>query len=59
MVAKGEGVGGWSGSLGLAVANCYLWNGWTMGSYCMAQGTMVSILGQTIIEKNIAKRMYI
>ena len=34
---KGEGVG-WMGSLGLVAANCYIWSGWAMVSYCTAQG---------------------
>ena len=33
---EGEGVG-WIGSFGLVDANCYIWNGWAMGSYCIAQ----------------------
>ena len=26
--------------MGLVGANCNIWNGWTMGSYCTAQGTV-------------------
>ena len=36
---RGEGVE-WIGSLGLVDANCYIWNGWAMGSYCTAHGTV-------------------
>ena len=36
---RGEGVGQ-TGSLGLVDANCYIWNGWAMESYCIAQGTV-------------------
>ena len=25
---------------GLKDTNCYIWNGWAMGSYCTAQGTV-------------------
>ena len=34
-----EGVG-WIGSLGLVDENCDIWNGWAMGSCCIAQGTI-------------------
>ena len=30
----------WVGHLGLGDANCYIWNGWAMGPYCTAQGTV-------------------
>ena len=41
VVAKGEGKeGGWTKSLGLIDANCYIKNGWTMWSCCIPQGTM-------------------
>ena len=40
MVARGERGRGWDGSLGLLDANCNNGNGWAMGSYCTAQGTM-------------------
>ena len=36
---EGEGVG-WTGSLRLVDANCNIWNGWAMGSYCTAQETV-------------------
>ena len=39
MVASGKGVG-WTSSLGLVDANCYIWNRWTMGSYCIAGRTV-------------------
>ena len=31
---------GWMENLGLVDANCYTWNGWAVGSYHAAQGTM-------------------
>ena len=34
-----EGVG-WMRSLGLVDTNCNIWNGWAMGSYSTAQGTV-------------------
>ena len=40
----GEGVG-WTGSLGLVSGNYYIKNGWAMGFYCTAQGTIFSLLG--------------
>ena len=30
---------------GLVDANCCIWDGWAMGSYCIAQGTVSSLLG--------------
>ena len=39
---SGEVVG-WIGSLGSKDENSYIWRGWTMRSYCMAQGTMYLI----------------
>lgn len=42
----GEGEGqGWTRNLGLANANCYIQNGQTMRSYCLAQGNTSSLLG--------------
>ena len=39
VLAMGEWEGvGWTGSLGLVVANCYMWNGWAMGPYSAALG---------------------
>ena len=35
LVPRGRG-----GSFGSGDANCYIWNGWAMGSYCTAQGTV-------------------
>ena len=59
VVAKGEGEEvGWTGSVGLVDANHYVWNGWAMGSYCMAQGTMSSLLGWNMMESGMRKRMY-
>ena len=37
----GRGVG-WTGSSGFLDANCCIWNGWTMGPYCTAQGLCVT-----------------
>lgn len=37
---RGEGVGGMDILGVLGDANCYIWNGWAMGSYCTAQGNM-------------------
>ena len=38
VVSKGEGEGmRWPGSSGLLDANFYIWNGWTMRSYCRTQ----------------------
>ena len=34
----------WSATLGLADANYYIYNGQTIRSYCMAQGTIFNIL---------------
>ena len=31
---------GWMGSWGLVDANCNFWNGWAIGSYYTAQGTV-------------------
>jgi len=36
---EGQGVGG-TRNLGLVDANYSLWNGWVMGSCCIALGTM-------------------
>ena len=42
VVAKGEGGrSGMDGKFGRLVdANCYIWNGWAMWSYCTAQETL-------------------
>ena len=41
VVARGQrGGNGWTGSLRLVDANCYIWKGWTMGYYCTTQGTV-------------------
>ena len=41
-VPKGEmGGNGMDRDLGgFLDANCYIWNGWAMGAYCTAQGTV-------------------
>jgi len=42
--------GGWweavgrTGRLGFGDINCHIWNGWAMGSYCAAQGTVYGSL---------------
>ena len=57
VVAKGEeekGEGG--GSLGLVDTNDYIWNGEAMRSCSIAQGTIPSLLGWTMMEKNIFKK---
>ena len=41
---EGEGEG-WTGSLGLVHANNCIQNGYTTSSYCIAQGTISSLLG--------------
>ena len=35
---------GWTGDLGLAYAHCGTWNGWPVGTCCVAQGTLPNIL---------------
>ena len=41
VVARDEGKGvQWMESLVFVDANCYLWNGWVLGSYCTAQETI-------------------
>ena len=41
MVPRGEWEeGGWMGSSGFGDANCYVWNGWAVGPYYTAQGTV-------------------
>ena len=39
MGGAGEGAG-WTASLGLVGASCNIWNGWAVGSYGTAQGTV-------------------
>ena len=60
VIAEGNGrVGeGWIGSLGLADANYYIWNGYKTGSYCTAQGTIFNVLLQIIME-NTSESIYI
>ena len=38
------------GSVGLLVGDCYIWNGWVMGSCCAAQGTVSGLLGKILME---------
>ena len=49
-----QGSGG-TGSLGLT--NYYIQNGQAIRSYCVAQGTISSLLGQTMMGDNIRKGM--
>ena len=54
-----EGVG-WMGSLGFLDANCYIWNGWAMGPYCTAQGTVcdwITLLYNRTC-RNIVNKLY-
>ena len=50
-----EGVG-WTGSLGLVHANCYIWNGHAMGSYCTEQGIINDWV--TLLYKEIEETLY-
>ena len=43
------------GCLGLVDADCYIWNGWVMGSCCRAQGTVSSLLGKNLMENGKKK----
>ena len=48
VVAKGGGAGvkeEWTASLGLADVNKYIQNGYSTRSHCIAQGTILNILG--------------
>ena len=45
------------GSLRLVDANYYIQNGWVMRSYGTAQGTISNLLGQTMMEDTMRKRM--
>ena len=48
VVAKGGGAGAkeeWTASLGLADVNKYIQNGYSTRSHCIAQGTILNILG--------------
>ena len=45
VIAKGEEQpAGMFGSLGLAGANYYIWNGQTTSSYCVVEGIIFNIL---------------
>ena len=44
MVAKGAGVGGWIGSVGLADADYYRQDGSTTRAHCAAQGSPFSMV---------------
>ena len=44
-LSKGKGGGvGWIGSLGLADAHRWTWTGWSVGTCCVALGTLPNIL---------------
>ena len=54
MVTQGDRWGeGWTGGVGLAYAHWGLWNGWPMGTCCLAQRTLPNILGSSTWEKNM------
>ena len=57
--AKGEEGVGWSGRLGLTYIHYYVWNGWPMRTYCVAQGTLLSALWWPGWEGEPRKRGYI
>ena len=38
------------GGLWLVHADCYIWNRWLMGSCCIAQGTVSSVLVKNLME---------
>ena len=52
IVVMGERVE-WMGSLGLVDANCNIWNGWAMGSYSIAQGTVCNWV--TAVQQKMKK----
>ena len=57
---KGEGVGG-TGILRVSGdANCYIWSGWAMGSYCTTEGTVCDwvILWYNRAWWNIVNQLY-
>ena len=41
----------WIGSLGLVDANCNIWIGWAMGSYCTAQG--LCMMGHFAVQQKL------
>ena len=50
-LSRGKGErGGLIGSLGLVDEDCYIWNGWVMGSCCTAQGIVSGLLGKNLME---------
>ena len=50
---RGEGMG-WTGSLGLVDANCYIWNGWAVGSsYSIGNCMIVSLCCKTEIVETL------
>ena len=44
VVAKAEGRGGEMDSFGFWDSNCYICNGWAMGPYSTAQGTLCDLV---------------
>lgn len=44
------------GSWGFGDTNGYIWNGQAVGSYCTAQETVQSHLGQNMMEDSITKK---
>ena len=53
---KGTGWGeGLIGGLGMVYAHYCLWNEWSTGSCCIAQGNRLNILWKPIWEKNLKK----
>ena len=60
MVAKGEGRGsGMDGDLGFNTCKLLHLEWISNESYCIAQGTIASLLGQTMMERNIKKNVSI
>ena len=58
-LSRGRGVGEWwIRTWGLAGANYYMQDGQTIRCYCIAQGTIYSILWGTIMTKNMKKNVY-
>lgn len=45
-------------SQGLVDANCSIWSGCTEFLLCIARGTLSCLLGQTMMEDNMRKRMH-
>ena len=60
VVPRGEEGVGWMGSLRFLDANYYVWNGWAMGPFCIAQGTVCDCI--TLLYnrnlRNILNQLY-